>query len=197
MKSLLQPSRNVTFLYAVCAAVLLSSCGGGNHDHEHMGHHSSITSAVAVLHPTSGNSASGTVTFNATQDGKVKIVADISGLKPNSYHGFHIHQYGDCTASDGTSAGGHYSPNDHQHGAPGVGEHHAGDLGNVESDANGNARKEMTVEFITINGMQNPILGRGVILHAGEDDLVSQPTGAAGARIACGVIGVANPETSL
>lgn len=173
-------------------SLLLASCGG-EPDQPNAG----ISSAVAVLAPTEGHSASGTVTFTARTDGKVDVVAEITGLKPNSFHGFHIHEYGDVTAPDGTSAGGHYSPRGHKHGTPGMGEHHAGDLGNVGSDANGNARKEMTVDFLSIDGPEAPILGRGVILHAGEDDLVSQPTGAAGARIASGVIGVANPETSL
>jgi Cu-Zn family superoxide dismutase len=174
-------------------SLLLTSCGGRDEGQPNSG----IASAVAVLSPTDGHSASGTVTFTAREDGQVDIVAELTGLKPNSFHGFHIHEYGDVTAPDGTSAGGHYAPRGHKHGTPGMGEHHAGDLGNVASDASGNARKEMTVDFISIDGPEAPILGRGVILHAGEDDLVSQPTGAAGARIASGVIGVANPETSL
>lgn len=194
----LRPSILKTFTLpcAVGACLLLSACGGNSHETHEAMHESEITSAVAVLHPTEGNTAAGTVYFTSTDDGKVRVVAELTGLTSNTFHGFHIHQYGDCTAPDGTSAGGHYSPEGHDHGAPGLGDHHAGDLGNVESDAMGNARKEMIVDFITIDGSQNPILGRGVILHADEDDLVSQPTGAAGPRIACGVIGVANPKTS-
>ena len=192
MKSLNHFSKHLLLCGALSAAIFLTSCGGDDHEHEMP----ELTSAVAVLYPTEGNTASGTVTFTLTESGKVDVVAEISGLSPNSYHGFHIHQYGDLTASDGTATGGHYNPEDHEHGAPGMGHHHAGDFGNVQSDAQGNGRKEMTVEFISINGDHNPILGRGIILHAGEDDLVSQPTGAAGARIAQGVIGVAHPETS-
>lgn len=195
MKSLKHTSKFLNLLYAVCGIALLSSCGGGSSEYQDPTG-SELTSAVAVLNPTDGSNTRGVVYFNTMEDGKVRVVADISGLTPNSYHGFHIHEYGDLSAADGTSAGGHYNPEGHEHGAPGIGNHHAGDLGNVEADAMGNARKEMTVDFITVNGSDNPILGRGIILHAGEDDLVSQPTGAAGARIAQGVIGVANPETA-
>jgi Cu-Zn family superoxide dismutase len=173
--------------------LLLTACGNGADEQTASG----ISSAVAVLTPTEGSSAQGTVFFESVEGGAVRIVAEISGLTPNSFHGFHIHEYGDLTAADGTSTGGHYNPQGHKHGTPGMGEHHAGDLGNVGADAQGNARKEMTVDFISINGSVNPVLGRGIILHAGEDDLVSQPTGAAGSRIASGVIGVANPETSF
>lgn len=179
---------------AVLPLLFLSACGGSSGDQAHSDG-AGLDSAVAVLHPTEGHSTRGTVYFNRTDDGRMRIVAEISGLAPDGSHGFHIHEYGDCTAADGTSAGGHYSPQDHLHGAPGDAEHHAGDLGNIEADANGDARKEMTVDFLTLNGPKNPILGRGVIVHAGKDDLTSQPTGDAGARIACGVIGVAHPDT--
>jgi len=190
-------AKSIFVLFSVLSSLfILSSCGGDTYDPQDMVRDSEVTSAVAVLIPTAGSDASGTVYFNTTQGGKIRMVAELSGLSPNSFHGFHIHEYGDTTAPDGTAAGGHYNPEGHEHGAPGMGDHHAGDFGNVESDAMGNARKEMTVDFITIDGSENPILGRGLILHAGEDDLVSQPTGAAGARIAQGVIGVAHPETS-
>mgnify|MGYP006279601025 CR=1 FL=1 len=149
--------------------------------------------AVAVLHPTKGNAVRGTVYFADLGD-RVRILIDLKGLEPNSTHGFHIHQYGDCTASDATSAGGHYAPQGHKHGGPGDPEHHAGDLGNIQADANGMVKHEMTVDFVTIAGEHNPVLGRAVIVHAKPDDLESQPTGAAGARMACGVIGIANPE---
>lgn len=193
LKPVLKPVAKILPPLSVFASLLfLSACGGGADAHDHS---DEPASAVAVLHPTTGNSAAGIVYFNQTEDGRIRIVADITGLAPNSSHGFHIHEYGDVSAPDGTSAGGHYSPKGHLHGAPGDAEHHAGDLGNLESNPNGNARKEMTVDFLSINGMENPILGRGVIVHAGKDDLTSQPTGSAGARIAGGVIGVANPDT--
>lgn len=145
---------------------------------------------VAAMHPTQGNSTMGKVTFQQV-DGGVKVVADITGLSPNAKHGFHIHEYGDCSSPDGTSAGGHYNPEGHDHALPNGHMRHAGDLGNLTADANGNAHYEITVHNISLCGTNNPILGRGVIIHAKPDD-GGQPTGNAGARIACGVIGIAN-----
>lgn len=148
--------------------------------------------AVAVLHPTQGNTVHGTVRF--VQDGdKVKVTADLTGLTPNSTHGFHVHEFGDCTAPDATSAGGHYNPEGHPHAGPATETRHAGDLGNVTSDAQGNAHYEITVDNLSVCGKKNPIVGRAVIVHAKADDLKSQPTGDAGARVACGVIGLAKP----
>jgi Cu-Zn family superoxide dismutase len=121
----------------------------------------------------------------------VKVIADLEGLAAGQKHAFHIHQYGDCTASDGMSAGGHYNPEGHQHGLPDSEKRHAGDLGNIQADSEGKAHYEITASNISIQGQKNPILGRGVIVHAKPDD-GGQPVGNAGARIACGVIGVAN-----
>jgi Cu-Zn family superoxide dismutase len=149
-----------------------------------------VTHAVAVLHATSGQHCHGIVHFVQEGD-SVKVVADIEGLGPNQRHAFHIHQYGDCSAPDATSAGSHYNPEGHQHGLPSTENRHAGDLGNVESDGEGKAHYELTVDNISIAGSKNPIIGRAVIVHAKIDD-ASQPAGNAGGRIACGVIGVAN-----
>lgn len=149
-----------------------------------------VVRAVAVLHPTRGNDARGTVTFTQVGD-KVRVSAVVRGLKPNSKHGFHVHQFGDCTAMDGTSAGGHYNPTGDPHAGPHDNERHAGDFGNLTSNGQGVARLDLTVDNISVGCGPTMILGRGVIVHADPDDLVSQPTGAAGARIACGVIGVA------
>ncbi len=151
-----------------------------------------VMKAVAVLHPTAGQQCHGVVRF--TQDGEsVKVVADLEGLTPGQKHAFHIHQYGDCSSPDGMSAGGHYNPEGHQHGLPDIESRHAGDLGNVQADDQGKAHYEITVSNISIMGAKNPIIGRGVIVHAKVDD-GGQPVGNAGARIACGVIGVANPK---
>jgi Cu-Zn family superoxide dismutase len=147
--------------------------------------------AVAVLHPTAGQHCQGVVRF--TQEGdSVKIVADLEGLNPGQKHAFHIHQYGDCSAPDAMSAGGHYNPEGHQHGLPDSDNRHAGDLGNVLADDQGKAHYVITVDNISISGQKNPILGRAVIVHAKLDD-GGQPVGNAGARIGCGVIGIANP----
>jgi len=147
--------------------------------------------AVAVLHPTAGQKCHGVVRFTEAGD-SVKVVADVEGLTPGQKHAFHIHQYGDCSSPDGMSAGGHYNPEGHQHGLPDAESRHAGDLGNLQADDQGKAHYEITVSNITIMGTKNPIIGRGVIVHAKVDD-GSQPVGNAGGRIACGVIGIAYP----
>lgn len=146
------------------------------------------TRAIAVLHPTKGNSVSGVVKFEAVEGG-VRVVADISGLAPGK-HGFHIHEYGDCSADDGTSAGGHFNPSGMPHSMPASEQRHVGDLGNVEADKDGKARLDYVDAMIALTGT-NSIIGRSVVVHEKEDDLKTQPTGAAGARVACGVIGIA------
>ncbi|MBD3287876.1 superoxide dismutase family protein [candidate division KSB1 bacterium] len=147
-----------------------------------------IKKAIVVLHPTEGDSAKGIVTFTKVEDG-IKIVGDIENLTPGK-HGFHIHTYGDCSALDATSAGGHFNPENKKHGAPTDEDRHVGDLGNLNADENGNAHYERIDDVIAFFGPHS-IIGRAIIVHAGEDDLTSQPTGNAGARVACGVIGIA------
>jgi Cu-Zn family superoxide dismutase len=152
-----------------------------------------VKELVCVLEPTAGNSCKGTVRFTEVEGG-VKVVADLEGLTANQQHGFHVHEFGDCTSSDGESAGGHYDPEGHPHGDPAKADpRHASDLGNVEADASGKAHHEVTVKNVTLVGDRNPILGRAVIVHAKPDDF-GQPTGNAGARLCCGVIGVAKPR---
>src|SRR6476659_6665607 len=147
------------------------------------------TKAIAVLHPTAGNTVAGSVTFTKSSD-EIKVVADITGLTPGK-HGFHIHEFGDCSAPDGASAGSHFNPTKKPHGAPDASERHVGDLGNLEADKDGKAHLELKDKMMTFTG-ENSILGRGVIVHEKVDDW-SQPTGNAGGRLACGIIGVAKP----
>lgn len=147
-----------------------------------------INHAVAVMVPTQGNTTRGTVRFEQADTG-VTVTAEISGLTPGAQHAIHVHEFGDLTAPDGTSAGGHYNPEGHDHGLPEQQARHAGDLGNLTADEQGNAHYEITVDNITVAGMTNPVIGRGVIIHAQTDD-GGQPTGNAGARISMGVIGV-------
>ena len=149
-----------------------------------------VTEAVAVVQSASGSSVSGWVHFTQTADG-VLVTADISGLKPKGKHAFHVHEFGDISSADAKSAGAHYNPEGHQHGGPDMAMHHAGDLGNIEADDKGHAHIERAVAGLTIAGDKNPVLGRAVIIHASEDDFTTQPTGNAGDRIGCGVIGVA------
>ncbi len=149
------------------------------------------TRAVAVLHPTTGNTVEGQVTFTKA-DGGVKVSAHVTGLTPGK-HGFHIHEYGDCTALDGTSAGGHFNPAGNLHGAPTDAKRHEGDMGNVEANDQGVADLEYVDTQASFEG-ETSILGRGVIVHAGADDFKTQPTGNAGGRVACGVIGAAKSQ---
>jgi len=142
---------------------------------------------AATTRPTMNN-VTGTVTFTQLPDGKVKVVADITGLPPNSTHGFHIHEKGDLSAADLSSAGGHYNPEGHPHAGPTQWPRHAGDFGNISSDANGNAHLELTVDNISLGGAKNDVIGKAVIVHAKADDLKSQPTGDAGGRVAGGII---------
>src|SRR5712672_2335342 len=148
------------------------------------------TKAIAVLHPTAGNNVTGSVTFTKSGD-EIKVVADVTGLTPGK-HGFHIHEFGDCSSSDGNSAGGHFNPTHKQHGAPDATDRHAGDLGNIEADAAGKAHLDLTDKVMKISGPES-IVGLSVIVHEKADDLKTQPTGDSGARVACGVVGVAKP----
>jgi superoxide dismutase, Cu-Zn family len=148
------------------------------------------TKAIAVLHPTAGNTVTGSVTFTKSGD-EIKVVADVTGLTPGK-HGFHIHEFGDCSSSDGNSAGGHFNPTHKAHGAPDASDRHAGDLGNIEADASGKAHLEWSDKVMKLSGADS-IIGHAVIVHEKADDLKTQPTGNAGGRLACGVIGVAKP----
>lgn len=147
------------------------------------------STADVVLKPTAGSAASGSVRFSQ-QDGQLQIDADIAGLAPG-VHGFHIHEKGDCSAPDGTSAGGHFNPGSMQHGGPQNAAHHGGDFGNLTADASGKASLHLSVPTSQISldaGAANSIIGRGVIVHADADDFVTQPTGNSGKRLACGVV---------
>lgn len=146
------------------------------------------TKAIAVLTPTSGSNVAGTVTFTASSEG-VKVMADLTGLTPGK-HGFHIHEFGDCSDPKGAAAGGHFNPTTHAHGAPDATDRHAGDLGNIEADATGKAHLELTDKLMKLTGNE-AIVGHAVIVHEKADDLKTQPTGDAGGRVACGVIGIA------
>jgi len=145
--------------------------------------------ATAQLQPTKDSSVAGTISFSLV-DGLLRASGDISGLKPNSEHGFHIHEKGDCSAPDGTSAGGHFNPGSSEHGSIEAPAHHGGDMPNIVADAQGNAHIDGPVASNVNVGKGDAfdIIGRGLIVHADPDDYKSQPTGNAGARLACAVI---------
>lgn len=145
----------------------------------------SAKTATCLLSPTKGNQAKGKVTFTAEKDG-VKIVADVYNLKPGA-HGFHIHEKGDCSAPDASSAGDHFNPTGVHHGGPDDQERHAGDLGNIIADETGHAHYERLDKLISLEGV-NSVVGRSVVIHEKADDFKTQPTGNSGGRIACGLI---------
>ncbi len=144
---------------------------------------------TVALEAKSESKASGTVIFEETA-GVVKMTAVISGLSEGT-HAIHIHQTGDCSSADGKSAGGHWNPTAQPHGKWGVAEgYHKGDIGNFETDENGNGTISKTTDewCIGCEDETKNVLGKGIIVHQGVDDFTSQPSGAAGARVACGGI---------
>ena len=144
--------------------------------------------AAAMLEPTEGNQTRGELRFAAVGD-RIEVTGTISGLPGNSTHGFHVHETGDCSAPDATSAGGHFNPAGTEHGRVGQDAHHAGDSDNITADAEGNATVQGWLEGATVgDGAATDIVGKAVIVHADADDYVTQPTGNAGDRLACGVI---------
>ena len=164
-------------LLAAVAATALAGCASM----------STGPTAVATLAPTTGNSTTGTVRF-VQQGNAVQVSGEVRGLKPNSEHGFHVHEKGDCSSGDGMSAGGHFNPAGRPHGRHGQGMHHAGDLVSLRADANGVARFNFESPTISVGGGPADIVGKGLIVHRDPDDYTTQPTGNAGARLACAVI---------
>jgi Cu-Zn family superoxide dismutase len=144
--------------------------------------------AVAVLRSADTGKVEGTIWFEPSGS-NVAVKARITGLTPGT-HGFHVHEFGDCSAADFTSAGGHFNPMTQPHGAPTANMRHVGDLGNIEAGADGTATIDLKDAQLALSGMHG-IVGRAVIVHAKADDLKTQPTGDAGGRLACGVIGIA------
>lgn len=147
--------------------------------------------AVVVLSPTEGNNVTGVVYFTQTDKG-VHVSGMVENLTPGK-HGFHVHEFGDCSDSAGKTAGGHFNPTHKKHGDRLSADRHIGDLGNIVADKDGRATIDFVDTVISLGG-PNSIIGRGIIVHGGADDLVSQPSGNAGPRVACGTIGVAKSK---
>ncbi len=150
-----------------------------------------VAKAIAVVQPLGESKVSGKVVFTQTRGG-VQISAEITGLSPGK-HGFHVHEFGDCSMADGTCAGAHFNPTGAPHAGPDDEKRHVGDLGNIEVSQDGKAKYMRVDKLVALNG-PNSIIGRSVIIHADPDDLKSQPSGNAGARVGCGVIGIADPK---
>jgi superoxide dismutase, Cu-Zn family len=173
----------VTGLLVFLAVAVLALGGCGRSEKTNV----EANKAIAVMNPTEGSKVKGFVTFAKEKNG-IHVVAQIEGLTPG-LHGFHIHEYGDCSSPDAGSAGGHFNPMGMPHAAPTVDKHHMGDLGNIEAPKTGPAKYDKVVDSMAMDG-PNSIIGRGVIVHLDADDFKTQPTGGAGARVACGVIGI-------
>ena len=189
---------NASTLTLVIAAGLLAGCASSGtpaststNDASAAPAKSTASRAIVNLAPASGSLVSGRLTLVPMDDG-VHITGEVGGLTPGDTRGFHIHEKGDCSAADATTAGGHFNPEGQGHGRGGHGAHHAGDTDNIVADAKGVARIDAHVTGVTLGGgAANDVAGRAVIVHAAADDYITQPTGNAGARVACGVITVA------
>ncbi|MGV8943129.1 superoxide dismutase family protein [Thermomonas sp.] len=146
--------------------------------------------AEASLASASGSIVSGKLTLVPMQGG-VHVTGEIGGFGPGTSHGFHIHEKGDCSAADASSAGGHFNPAGQPHGRAEQGAHHAGDTDNLVANAKGVAKVDTHIMGVSLGGgAGNDIAGRAFVVHAAPDDYTSQPAGNAGARLACGVIRV-------
>jgi superoxide dismutase, Cu-Zn family len=167
------------FLLGVVAAAL-AGCGSAPQVQD------ASPRATASLESTKGSKAFGEATFEQVGN-KVRVIVFAQGLKPDGEHGFHIHEAGDCSSGDGESAKGHFNPLGKPHGQPGP-QSHAGDLPMLKAGKDGRAKLEAEIEGITLAPGETSIVGRGLIIHADPDDFKTQPTGNAGARLACGVI---------
>lgn len=143
--------------------------------------------AVAEIRPTEGNEAQGAIRLSGS-NGSVRITGTVTGLEPGA-HGFHIHEFGDCSAADASSAGEHFNPHEDPHGSPRDLEnaHHVGDLGNITADERGQAEISVEDNEVQLSGPES-VIGKALVVHATQDDFETQPSGNAGARLGCGEI---------
>ena len=169
-------NKNILAAAVAAAALVVTACATTPFD-------SAV--AIAKLEPTKGSTTTGTVTF-AQRMSRVVVTAEVRGLAPGE-HGFHMHEKGDCSSGDGMSTGGHWNPDSRPHGPQGE-AHHAGDMPRLVADANGTAKASFSLEGVTVAAGPKSVVGRGLIVHKDPDDYKTQPTGNAGARVACAVI---------
>ena len=175
-----------TFLLLVSISIILMGC-------ERARQQAGVLStepakqANAMIGASNDSGVTGVAVFTQNGD-QITLTIEIQGASPG-LHAVHIHANGDCSAPDGTSAGGHWNPTGVAHGKWGEGEFHLGDIGNITVGEDGTGRITLTTDLWEIGtGSDVDVVGRGIIVHAGADDFTSQPSGAAGARIGCGVI---------
>ena len=175
-----------TFLLFFCISVIFIGCEKATRQVDVISTESD-KQANAMIGSSNDSGVTGEAIF--TQDGdQVTLTVEIQGASPG-LHAVHIHEYGDCSSPDGTSAGGHWNPTNVAHGKWGEGEFHLGDIGNITVEEDGTGSLTLTTDLWEIGtGSDIDIVGKGFIVHAGADDFISQPSGAAGMRIGCGVI---------
>lgn len=142
--------------------------------------------ARAMIEARSGSALAGEATFEE-RDGKVHVVVSVRGATPGQ-HAVHVHEKGDCSAPDASTAGGHFNPHAMAHGGPESPAHHAGDFGNLTVGEDGTGRIELDTDKLTVGEGPASVQQRAIVVHEKPDDLVTQPAGASGPRIGCGVI---------
>ena len=174
-----------SFQASFIALIFLLAAGFSAHSQTPAEKPSAPLKAVAVLHPSAGGKVSGTVTFTEEADG-VQVSAEITGLTPGN-HGFHVHEFGDCSAADASSAGAHFNPNHKPHAGPETPERHVGDMGNVQADASGKATLKYVDHQISLTNDERSVIGRSVVVHEKADDLKAK--GAVGDVLSAYVVG--------
>jgi Cu-Zn family superoxide dismutase len=137
---------------------------------------------------SAGTHVTGAARFAQTGDG-VQVGVAVEGLAPGAY-GVHVHEHGDCSAPDFSTAGGHFNPKGAPHACPPTEPRHAGDLGNIEVGADGSGLLTLTTADISVDVGPTAVKGLAIILHGHEDDCVTQPSGGSGQRLACAIIEV-------
>src|SRR5690554_2320948 len=205
---LLSIMKKINYFLFLRAASFMVACGSGTNNsgeelsdslgmapgspaevNDNLGTDNNATlTAIAEISGASGSEVTGTATFTQNENGDVTMAIRVENLSPGE-HAIHLHENGDCSAPDATSAGSHWNPTDDPHGKRGDNGFHAGDIDNLVAGEDGVATLEMEFDDWSIGGSEESnILNKAVIIHADPDDFESQPAGAAGGRIACGVI---------
>jgi Cu-Zn family superoxide dismutase len=177
--------RLIRTLLALAPVALLAACSGSKPPSTAVAPSAGPT-AVATIEGRSGSALTGTATFVQNGDA-VHVSVDVSNA-PQGIHAVHLHEKGDCSAPDATSAGGHFNPMHMEHGSPDASVHHAGDFGNMSVGEDGHGHIELDTTMLTVLPGDRSVDGRAIVVHAKEDDMHTQPTGNAGGRIGCGVV---------
>jgi Cu-Zn family superoxide dismutase len=173
--------------FAVAAAAALYTAGCSSTSSTTSRTAAAGPQARATIEPKSGSNVRGWATFTERSTGGVAVVVHIENAPPG-VHGLHLHEKGDCSAPDASSAGGHFNPGGMPHAGPSDTMRHAGDFGNITIEANGTGHLELVSDLLTVRPGPNSVVGKAVVFHEKVDDLKTQPSGNAGARLGCGVV---------